>query len=90
MNRLKEQVCKPYLKKIRFTDYLLKQNLTDVGGVMAICLMYLTDTESTVELATNTCLTRLLRLQTNLATGEFLINDVSKVHCLFSKVPRKI
>jgi hypothetical protein len=42
----------------------------DVGAVMAICLMYLTDTEETVELATNASLTRLLRLQTQLATGD--------------------
>ncbi|CAF3625117.1 unnamed protein product [Adineta steineri] len=48
---------------------LKEQNLIDIGGVMALCLMYLTDTESTVELATNTSLTRLLRLQTQLATG---------------------
>ena len=50
---------------------------------MAICLMYLTDTEATVEQATNASLTRLLRLQTQLATGEFLINDFYKIHCLF-------
>ncbi|UJR27309.1 hypothetical protein I4U23_008603 [Adineta vaga] len=51
------------------TNKLKEQNLADVGGVMAICLMYLTDTESTVELATNASLTRLLRLQSQLATG---------------------
>lgn len=41
---------------------------------MAICLMYLTDTETAVELATNTSLTRLLRLQTQLATGNLYNN----------------
>ncbi|CAF2109833.1 unnamed protein product [Rotaria magnacalcarata] len=48
---------------------LKEQNLVDIGGVMAICLMYLTDTETTVELATNASLTRLLRLQAQLTTG---------------------
>ncbi|CAF1509821.1 unnamed protein product [Rotaria magnacalcarata] len=48
---------------------LKEQNLVDLGGVMAICLMYLTDTETTVELATNASLTRLLRLQAQLTTG---------------------
>ncbi|CAF0757506.1 unnamed protein product [Adineta ricciae] len=48
---------------------LKEQNLIDIGGLMAICLMYLTDTESTVELATTASLTRLLRLQSQLATG---------------------
>lgn len=43
----------------------------DVGGVMALCLMYLTDTESAVEQATNASLTKLLRLQTQLVTGTF-------------------
>ena len=41
----------------------------DVGGVMALCLMYLTDGETDVEQATNASLTRLLRLQNQLATG---------------------
>jgi hypothetical protein len=45
--------------------------LIDVGGVMALCLMYLTDTEAAVEQATNASLTKLLRLQTQLATGNF-------------------
>ncbi|CAF0851318.1 unnamed protein product [Rotaria sordida] len=48
---------------------LKEQNLIDVGGTMALCLMYLADTETSVELATNASLTRLLRLQTQLATG---------------------
>jgi hypothetical protein len=55
--------------------------LIDVGGVMALCLMYLTDAEAVVEQATNASLTRLLRLQTQLATGEFLINDTDKMYC---------
>jgi len=54
--------------------------LVDLGGVMALCLMYLTDGEAAVEQATNASLTRLLRLQTQLATGEFLINHMSKIH----------
>jgi hypothetical protein len=53
----------------------------DVGGVMAVCLMYLTDGEAAIEQATNASLTRLLRLQTLLATGEFLINHINKIHC---------
>ena len=40
---------------------------------MAICLMYLTDTESTIELATTASLTRLLRIQSQLATGNSTI-----------------
>ncbi|CAF3370662.1 unnamed protein product [Rotaria sp. Silwood1] len=62
---------------------LKEQNLIDVGGIMALCLMYLTDTESSIELATNASLTRLLHLQTQLATGDFLTNDIHKIHCLF-------
>jgi hypothetical protein len=37
--------------------------------------MYLTDTETDVAQATNASLTKLLRLQTQLATGQFLMND---------------
>lgn len=44
---------------------------------MAICLMYLTDTETAVEQATNASLTRLLRLQTQLATGNFFLLMIS-------------
>jgi hypothetical protein len=56
--------------------------LIDVGGVMAICLMYLTDTETAVEQATNASLTRLLRLQTQLATGNFFcIDDFNIIYC---------
>ncbi|CAF2850281.1 unnamed protein product [Rotaria sp. Silwood2] len=62
---------------------LKEQNLIDVGGIMALCLMYLTDTEESVELATNASLTRLLHLQMQLATGDFLTNDIHKIHCLF-------
>ncbi len=47
----------------------------DVGGVMAICLMYITDAEAAIEQATNASLTRLLRLQTQLATGTCLIDN---------------
>jgi len=47
---------------------------------MALCLMYLTDGEAAVEQATNASLTRLLRLQTQLATGKFLINRINKIH----------
>jgi len=54
--------------------------LIDLGGVMALCLMYLTDGEAAVEQATNASLTRLLRLQTQLATGKVLINRVNKIH----------
>jgi len=58
---------------------------------MAICLMYLTDTESTVELATNTSLTILLRLQTQLATGDILTHVIDKIHCLcFKGIPESL
>jgi hypothetical protein len=57
--------------------------LIDVGGVMALCLMYLTDGDTAVEQATNASLTRLLRLQTQLATGEFLLNHIDKIYCLY-------
>ncbi len=67
---------------------LLKQNLVDAGNVMAICLMYLTDTESTVVLATNTSLTILLRLQTQLATGDIFTRAIDKIYCLcFKGIP---
>ncbi len=36
---------------------------------MALCLMYLTDAEADIGQATNGSLTKLLRLQTQLATG---------------------
>lgn len=36
---------------------------------MALCLMYLTDGEADIEQATNASLTKLLRLQNQLATG---------------------
>jgi hypothetical protein len=43
---------------------------------MAVCLMFLTDTETSIEQATNASLTRLLRLQTQLATGKFSTNHI--------------
>ncbi len=49
---------------------------------MALCLMYLTDNEGDIAQATNASLTRLLRLQTQLATGQFLMNDTNQMHYL--------
>ncbi len=50
---------------------------------MALCLMYLTDNEADVAQATNASLTKLLRLQTQLATGQFLMNNTNQMHCSF-------
>lgn len=58
--------------------------MIDVGGVMAICLMYLTDSEATIEQTTNASLTKLLRIQTQLATGMFSIEmrHLNQIYCL--------
>ena len=79
MNQLKEQVtmneneflCLPYIFFLQ-QCYCFFQNLIDYGEIMALCLMYLTDPDSTVEQATNTCLTKVLQLQTSLASGKLL------------------
>lgn len=46
---------------------------------MALCLTYLTDGEADIERATNASLTRLLRLQNQLATGESSIEYTTKM-----------
>ena len=54
---------------------------------MAVCLMYLTDSEAGVQQATNACLTRVLRLQTQLATGIDLTDEQSSVRCISALFP---
>jgi hypothetical protein len=61
--------------------------LIDIGGVMALCLMYLTDAEAGVQQATNACLTRVLRLQTQLANGTDLNEQPSSTRCISALFP---
>ena len=48
----------------------------DIGGVMALSLMYLNDSDSSVEQATNACLTTLLRYQNQLASSRFRLFSI--------------
>ena len=56
---------------------------------MALCLMYLTDTDSTVGQATNASLTKLIRLQTQVISGECPIESSDIVHASLLQVRRR-